>query len=102
MLIRLPGSAPSFWGFSLSAPLSRCPLQYVTDLSVLSQRFAYAAAHPMIVSDCDGTIYDPLKMATLADGSWARGEIVRGGGIRPPIAIEIEVRDRNLIAERME
>ena len=102
MVIRLPGSGHSFWAFSLSAPLTRCQLQYVTDPNILSQRFGYPAAHPMVVSDCDGTIYDPLKMATLADGSWSRGEIVRGGAIRPPLAIQIEVHGYNLIADRME
>jgi hypothetical protein len=100
--IRLPGAGASFWAFSLNTPFSRCQLQYVTDLSALSQRFAYPATHPMVVSECDGTIYDPLKMATLSDGSWARGDIVRGGGIRPPIAIQVQVRGHELVAARME
>jgi hypothetical protein len=104
MIIHLPGSAtnPSFWAFALTNPLSRCQLQYVTDLRVLSQRYAYSAEHPMVVSDCDGILYDPLKMATLPDGSWVRGDIVRGGGIRPPISIQVEVRGRDLVAKRME
>ncbi len=104
MVIHLPGppAEPAFWAFALTNPLSRCQLQYVTDLSALSQRFAYPAAHPMVVSDCDGILYDPLKMATLPDGTWVRGDIVRGGGIRPPISIQIEVRGRDVIAKRME
>jgi hypothetical protein len=104
IVVHLPGSAaqPSFWAFALTNQFSRCPLQYVTDLSAISQRFAYPAEHPMVVSDCDGILYDPLKMGTLSDGTWVRGEIVRGGGIRPPIAIQVEVRGRNLIAKRME
>ena len=104
MAIHLPGSPaePSFWAFALSNPLSRCQLQYVTDLSALSLRFAYPAAHPMVVSDCDGIVYDPLKMVTLPNGSWVRGEMVRGVGIRPPIAIQVEVRGRDVIAKRME
>ena len=104
MAIHLPGppAEPSFWAFALSNPLSHCQLQYVTDLSALSLRFAYPAAHPMVVSDCDGILYDPLKMATLPNGSWVRGEMVRGVGIRPPIAIQVEVRGRDLIAKRME
>ena len=104
MVIHLPGppAEPSFWGFALSNPLSRCQLQYVTDLSALSLRFAIPAAHPMVVSDCDGIVYDPLKMTTLPNGSWVRGEIVRGVGIRPPIAIQVEVRGRDVIAKQME
>jgi hypothetical protein len=104
MVIHLPGppAEPSFWAFALSNPLSHCQLQYVTDLRALSLRFAYPAAHPMVVSDCDGILYDPLKMATLPNGSWVRGEMVRGVGIRPPIAIQVEVRGRDVIAKRME
>lgn len=104
IIVHLPasGSGESFWAFSLNTPFSRCQLQYVTDLNALSQRFAYPAGHPMVVSDCDGILYDPLKMATLSDGSWVRGDIVSGGGIRPPIAIQVEVHGRVLVAERME
>jgi hypothetical protein len=104
IVIHLPGppAEPAFWAFALTNSLSRCQLQYVTDLSALSLRFAYPAAHPMVVSDCDGILYDPLKMATLSDGSWVRGDIVRGVGIRPPISIQVEVRGRNVIAKRME
>ena len=104
MIIHLPSppAEPSFWAFSLTTPFSRCQLQYVTDLSALSRRFVYSADHPMVVSDCDGILYDPLKMDTLPDGSWVRGEIVRGGGIRPPIAIQIEVQGRDIVADRTE
>ena len=102
MVIRLPGAGESFWAFSLNTAFSRCQLQYVTDLSALSQRFAYPATHPMVVSECDGTIYDPLKVATLPDGAWVRGDIVRGSGIRPPIAIQVQMRCHELVASRME
>ncbi len=103
MVIHLPSAgAESFWAFSMNTPFSQCELQYVTDLAMLSQRYAYPATHPMVISECDGTLYDPLKVATLPDGSWVRGEIVRGGGIRPPIAIEVHVRGRVLIADRIE
>jgi hypothetical protein len=104
MIIHLPGppAEPSFWAFALTNPLSRCQLQYVTDLGVLSHRFVYTAAHPMVVSDCEGVLYDPLKMATLPDGSWVRGDIASGGGIRPPLAIQVEVRGRDIVADRME
>jgi hypothetical protein len=102
MIVRLPGAAESFWAFSLHTPFSQCELRYATDLAAISQRYAYPATHPMIASDCDGTLYDPQKMATLADGTWVRGEIVRGGGIRPPIAIEVHIRGREIIADRIE
>lgn len=104
MIIHLPasGSGQSFWAFSLNTPFSHCQLQYVTDLSALSQRFAFPAGHPMVVSECDGIIYDPLKIATLSNGSWVRGDIVRGGGIRPPLNIQVEKQGNDLVARRME
>lgn len=104
MVVHLPGPAekPSFWAFALTNEFSRCQLQYDTDLTAISQRFAYPAEHPMVLSACEGILYDPLKMGTLPDGTWVRGEIVRGGGIRPPIAIQVEVRGRNLFAKRIE
>ena len=104
MVIHLPssGGRELYWAFSMNTPFSQCQLQYVTDVAAISQRYAYPAAHPMLISDCDGTLYDPLKMATLSDGSWVRGEIVRGGGIRPPIEIQVHVRGRVLVADRIE
>lgn len=102
MVIRLPGPSQSFWAFSLTPPVSRCPLQFVTDLNELSRRFAYPANHPMVISDCDGILYDPLKIATLPNGAWVRGDIVRGGGIRPPLSISVRVHGRELVADRME
>ena len=104
IVIHLPGppAEPSFWAFALTSPFSRCQLQYMTDLSALSKRFGVSAAHPMVVSDCDGVVFDPLKMATLPDGSWVRGDIVHGVAIRPPISIQVEVRGRDIVADRME
>lgn len=104
MVIHLPasGAGESFWAFSLNTPFSHCQLQYVTDLSALSQRFSFPAGHPMVVSECDGVIYDPLKIATLSNGSWVRGDIVRGGGIRPPLNIQVEKQGNDLVAKRME
>jgi hypothetical protein len=104
VVVHLPGppAEPSFWAFALTSPFSRCQLQYVTDLNALAQRFGVSAAHPMVVSDCDGAVFDPLKMATLPDGSWVRGDIVHGGAIRPPISIQVEVRGRDIVADRIE
>ena len=107
MVIHLAGAAPnsssSYWAFSLVAPYQTCHLVYVTDLSELVTRFGYdGGTHPMIASPCDGTIYDPLKMGTIASGAWVRGEIVQGAGIRPPISIEVKVEGSDLIADRIE
>ena len=98
-----PGAGASYWAFSLAAPYQTCHLVYVTDLSELATRYGYAGGtHPMVASPCDGTIYDPLKMGTLATGAWVRGEIVQGAGFRPPISIEVKIEGGNLIADRIE
>jgi hypothetical protein len=56
----------------------------------------------MVASSCDGTVYDPLQMGTTPDGAWARGEVIKGMGIRPPISIEVRVQGRSIVADRIE
>jgi hypothetical protein len=106
IVVHLPAgaanSSASYWAFSLQAPFQSCHLEYVTDLSELAARFGFHAAHPMVASACDGSIFDPLRMGTIASGAWVRGEIVQGAGLRPPIAIEIKVEGNNLVADRIE
>jgi hypothetical protein len=106
MVVHLPGgaasSSASYWAFSLESPYQTCHLEYVADLRDLAARFGYHAAHPMVASACDGTIFDPLQMGTIASGAWVRGEIVQGAGLRPPIAIEVKVEGNNLVADRIE
>ena len=106
IVVRLPGgatnSSASYWAFSLEAPLQTCQLEYVTDLSELTTRFGYHAAHPMVASACDGTVFDPLQMGTIPSGAWVRGAIVQGAGIRPPVSIEVKVQGSNVVADRIE
>jgi len=106
MVIHLPGgasnSSAAYWAFSLEVPLQKCHLEYVTDLHDLAARFGFHAAHPMVASPCDASVYDPLQMATIDSGAWVRGAIVQGAGLRPPIVIEIKVEGNNLVADRIE
>jgi len=106
IVIHLPGgaanSSESYWAFSLVFPYQACHLEYVTDLSELTTRFGFHAAHPMVASACDGTVYDPLRMGTISSGAWVRGEIVQGAGLRPPIAIEVKIQGDRLVADRIE
>jgi hypothetical protein len=105
LVIHLPGGSerePLYWGVQLQAPYNHCELKYVTDLSALASQYGFRAAHPMIVDTCNGSIFDPLKMGTLGDGSWTRGELVKGGDLRPPLAIEIQVQENRLVAGRAE
>jgi hypothetical protein len=106
MVIRLPGEAggsgAAYWAFSLTEPFGTCQLKFVTDLAALANQYGYAATHPMVVDPCTQTVFDPLRMGQRTDGAWVRGEIVQGGGLRPPMAIEVSVRGGALYAERME
>jgi len=42
-----------------------------------------SAGHPMVVNPCTGLLYDPLKSDRLGQRTGS-GEIVKGGGLRPP------------------
>ena len=104
--IRLPGgtgrTAASFWVILLKAPFGSCALEYVPDTNAIASRFGFSTTHPMIADPCSNTLYDPTRMGTLPNGSWARGEIVQGSGFRPPLQVEIRLDDNKLIAGRSE
>jgi hypothetical protein len=100
MVIRLPGG--ELWAFSLQEPYGRCELEFVTDLRKLASQYKYSASHPMVVNPCDSTVYDPLKVSSIGGNTWARGEIVQGAGLRPPIAIDVKESGRSIIADNVE
>jgi hypothetical protein len=56
----------------------------------------------MVVSPCDSTVYDPLKVGPLGGNTWARGEIVQGNSLRPPISIDVKVSGGSIIADSIE
>jgi hypothetical protein len=100
MVIRLPGGG--LWAFSRQGPFGSCELEFVTDLGTLATQYKYKAGHPMVVSPCNGTVYDPLKIGALGGDTWARGEIVQGSSLRPPISIDVKVRGRSIVADGIE
>jgi hypothetical protein len=100
MVIRIPGG--ELWAFSLQAPFGRCELEYVADLGRLASQYRYTANHPMVANPCDSTVYDPLKVGPLGGNTWARGEIVQGSGLRPPISIDVEEIGRSIVADGIE
>jgi hypothetical protein len=105
LAVRLPGPAnraASYWAFSLQQPFGKCRLEWVPDTDQLSSQYGFQASHPMVASPCDGTLYDPLKLGTTPKGAWARGEVVHGNGIRPPIEIELRLEGSQVIATRIE
>ena len=100
MVMRLPNNG--LWAFSLQAPYGRCELEFVTDLAALASKYRFNASHPMVVNPCDGTVFDPLKVGPLDGNTWARGGIVKGNSLRPPISIDVKVRGRSIIADSIE
>jgi hypothetical protein len=106
IVIRLPGSAPdqagSYWAFSLQPLFGHCQLEYITDLQKLSSDYRFQAKHPMVGDPCSRAVFDPLRMADLPSGDWARGAIVKGYGFRPPLGIEIRIQRDQLVAAKME
>jgi hypothetical protein len=107
-LIRLPTGSPSqsggYWAFAQKSPYGDCQLEYVTDLDKLKTDYGFRAAkHPMVGNPCSRTVFDPLKTTNLpGTGAWARGSIVQGSDLRPPLGIEIKVEGKKILAVRTE
>jgi len=102
MVVRLPGG--DFWGFSLREPFGNCELEYVSSLEKIQSDYHYHATHPMVGDPCNHTLYDLLRYGagSGSDGGLVRGEIAQGNGIRPPLAIEIRVEGKQVVAARIE
>jgi hypothetical protein len=101
MVVRLPRG--ELWGFSLLEPFGNCELEFVTDLDKLRTEYRYRADHPMVVDPCNRTVYDLLRYGGgAANDELVRGVIVQGTGIRPPMAIEIRVDGKDIVAVREE
>jgi hypothetical protein len=108
LLIRLPTGSPSqssgYWALAQKSPYGDCQLEYVTDLEKLKTDYGFRAAkHPMVGNPCSRTVFDPLKTTNLpGTGAWARGSIVQGSDLRPPLGIEIKVEGKKILAVRTE
>ena len=106
LIIRLPAKASdqtqSYWAFSLTEAYGSCPLEYITDLNRLSSEYGFQAKHPMVANPCKRALYDPLQMASMPTGAWARGAIVHGSALRPPMAIDIRIEGDQIIPVQME
>jgi hypothetical protein len=107
LLIRLPGGgagqAGGYWAFAMKAAYGSCQLEYVQDLGRLRNDYGYrAGSHPMIGNPCSRTVYDPLKYAAIPGNLLARGAIVQGTDLRPPLGIEVKIKSKDILAVRME
>ncbi len=103
-LLRLPtgSGAEAYWAFLGVALYGRCELELESDLDKLAKDYSYRRArHPMIVDPCNQAVYDPLAYGS-DHGAWIRGEVVAGPGLRPPLAVEIEIENGDVVASRSE
>jgi hypothetical protein len=107
LLIRLPTGSPAqaggYWAFARKSPFGDCQLEYITDLGKLKSEYGFnGARHPMVGNPCSHTVFDPLRMTTLPGNFLVRGAIVQGSDLRPPLAVELKMRGKDILAVRTE
>jgi hypothetical protein len=107
LLIRLPTGSPAqaggYWAFARKSPFGDCQLEYITDLGKLKSEYGFnGARHPMVGNPCSHTVFDPLRMTTLPGNFLVRGAIVQGSDLRPPLAVELKIRGKDILAVRTE
>ena len=99
LVVHLPSGV--YWGLSLREPYGTCQLEYVTDLQKLERVYGFHGDHPMVTNPCNHAVYDLTRYGTGPNGV-VRGAIVSGRGIRPPTAIEVKVRGKQIVATQLE
>jgi len=99
MVVRLPGGV--YWGFSLVEPYGSCEMEFVTDMEKLRTDYGFRASHPMVGDPCNRAVFDLTRYGSGPAGL-VRGEIAHGAAVRPPLAIEIEVRGKQVLAKKIE
>lgn len=98
LLVRLPGN--DYWAFSLREPYGSCELEFAS-VQKLRSDYNLEAKHPMVGDPCTHTVYDLTRYGSGPNGL-ARGAVVAGIGLRPPLAIEVEVEGSEIVASRSE
>ena len=107
LLVRLPAGSPTqvngYWAFAQKSPFGNCQLEYITDLAKLKSEYGFKSAkHPMVGNPCSRTVFDPLRMATIPGNFLVRGAIAQGSDLRPPLAVELKIRGKDILAIRTE
>lgn len=107
VLIRLPQGSPNsaegYWAYEVNAPFGNCRLEYITDLTHLTNDYDFHNAHhPMVGNPCSRSVFDPTKMSEIPGDIWVRGTLVQGSDVRPPLGIELKIQNKNILALRME
>jgi hypothetical protein len=99
MVVHLPGG--EYWGFSLIEPYGSCEMEFVTDMQKLHAEYGFRGSHPMVADPCNRAVFDLMRYGSGPAGL-VRGEIAHGAAVRPPLAIEIQVRGKQVIAQKIE
>jgi hypothetical protein len=99
LVVHVPSGV--YWGLSLREPYGTCQLEYVTDLGKLEREYGFHADHPMVADPCRRVLFDLARYGTGPNGE-VRGAIVSGRGVRPPIAIEVKARGKQVVAIQLE
>jgi hypothetical protein len=107
ILVRLAQGSPNapdgYWAFEVNAPFGNCRLEYIADVARLANDYGFRGAkHPMVGDPCSRSVFDPLKMGEIPGNFWVRGTQVQGSDVRPPLGIELQVKNKNILALRME
>jgi hypothetical protein len=107
VLIRLPQGSPNsaegYWAYEVNVPFGNCRLEYITDLTHLTNDYGFQGArHPMVGNPCSRSVFDPTKMSEIPGNFWVRGSQVQGSDVRPPLGIELKIQNKNIQALRME
>jgi hypothetical protein len=99
VLVHLPGGAD--WAISLREPYRNCTLEYLEDLQKIQSDYGYRAEHPMVGDPCNRSLFDLAKYGPAPSGL-VRGQIIQGVAVRPPMAIEVRTKGKEIVAVRME
>jgi hypothetical protein len=87
----------------MKAAYGNCQLEYVQDIARLREEYGFrGASHPMIGNPCSRTVYDPLKYGSIGGNVLARGAVMQGSDLRPPLGIEVKVQGKDILAVQME
>jgi hypothetical protein len=99
MVVHVPGGV--YWGFSLIEPYGSCEMEFVTDMQKLRTDYGFRGTHPMVGDPCNHAVFDLTRYGSGPAGL-VRGEIAHGAAVRPPLAIEIQVRGKQVLAKKIE
>jgi hypothetical protein len=99
VVVKLPNNI--YWGVSLREPFGTCQMEFVTDTAKLSSVYHFDTDHPMIADPCSKAVFDLTKFGP-APGGLVRGQTVSGAAVRPPVAIEMTVKGKDVVAVKIE